>query len=78
MIPETRYVWTSRRVCDAEVGAEAIRPQNRSNPSVRERKGGRALVGRVFNLWPAQGAPAIGRMPALYKRRQAGYKPAAG
>ena len=40
--------------------------------------GSAALRGRSSTCGPAQGAPAIGPMPALYKRQQAGYKPAAG
>ena len=44
-------------MCGAEVRVEAIRPQNRSNPSVPVRKAPRAFVGQVFNLRPVSNRP---------------------
>ena len=52
-------------VCGAEVRVEAIRPQNRSNPSVPVRKTPRAFVGQVFNLRPVSNRP-----PASARQRR--------
>ena len=56
-----------------EVGGEAIRPQNRSNPGVGERKARSAFVGQVGNLRPRPGGtrnrPQAASLPHITARR---------